>query len=268
MRETNSQGKAYVVPLAVAAGLGMAGMGLVSSGIVSADTTSITDTVNVEVQPSCTFNNVIDETYVGSALNGSEVENFHDAGVHIFYLFCNNNDGYTVSATPHNLTATGIENDAISYTNNYTHTGTDGMWTAEIATSESGVTVTSPVPIGGGVIISSNTNSSDSMSFTATYSAYVGSRTPAGTYTGTIEYTLSSLDGSASNGNNGNSGSGGAGQNDNNGNGENDPENEAPDNIENGGGSGDSVMIFLDKLKQLLINGANYQQKKELQRLY
>ena len=183
-------GKACVVPVAVVAGLGMAGMGLLSDGIVKAtDVTSVQDTINVGVLPTCTFNNVASETYAGSAANGTEVENFNNSGVHTFYLFCNNNDGYTVSAEPYDLEATNTE-DVIAYTDNYTASGQDGLWTAEITTSEPGVVVTNPVPVGGGVIISSNTNSSANMSFTATYSAYVGSLTPAGTYTGTIVYTL------------------------------------------------------------------------------
>lgn len=234
MKEIDSQNGVRVVPVAIVAGLGMAGMGLVSEGVVVADTTTVTDTLRIGVEETCTFKNTTDATFAGSALNGSEVENFNDSGVHTFYLFCNNNNGYTVRATPYDLEATNTD-DVISYTNNYTHTGVSGMWTAEIATSESGVTVTSPVPVGGGVVISSNTHSSASTSFTATYRAYVGTETSAGTYTGRIEYVLSSLNGTVNNGGSGNSGSGGAGQD----SGSADSGSEATNNTE-GGGSGDS----------------------------
>ena len=239
MREIDSQSKARVVPVAIVAGLGMAGMGLVSEGVVVADTTSVTDTLRIGVEETCTFKNTTDATFAGSALNGSEVENFNDSGVHTFYLFCNNNNGYTVRATPYDLEATNTD-DVISYTNNYTHTGVSGMWTAEIATSESGVTVTSPVPVGGGVVISSNTHSSASTSFTATYRAYVGTETSAGTYTGRIEYVLSSLNGTASNGGGSGSGSGSGGTGQNNDNGGTDSGSEVTDDTNNGGDSGNS----------------------------
>ena len=149
MKKTSSQGKARIAPAGVAAVLGMAGMGLVSNGVVVADTTSVTDTISVTVQPSCTFNSVEDKTYIGSAANGTEVENFNDSGVHEFNLFCNDNNGFVVTATPYDLEATGIS-DVIAYTDNYTHTGVNSMWTAAIASEATGVTVVPVVPIGGG----------------------------------------------------------------------------------------------------------------------
>ena len=235
MRETGLRGKTCVVPVAIAAGLGMAGMGLVSSGAVAAtDVTSMTDTLNVEVLLSCTFNSVTNKTYVGSADNGTEVENFNDGGVHEFSLFCNGSNGYTVTATPHDLEATGIAN-VISYTDNYTPSGTSGLWTAAITSDASGVTVIPVVPVGGGTIISSDSGTEAAgISFTATYSAYVGTATPAGTYTGTIVYTLTASE--ASNG--GGSGSGGTGDNGNGGDSGTDSGNGATGN--NGGSSGDS----------------------------
>ena len=228
MKETDLQSKACVVPVAIVAGLGMAGMGLASGGIVVADTTSVTDTVIATVAPSCTFKNTTDETYTGSAANGTEVSNFKDGGVHEFFLFCNNSGGYTVTATPYDLEASDEREDIIAYTDSYTSSGNDGLWTAAIASSEPGVTVTSPVPVGGGTIISSNTNSSANMSFTATYSAYVGLLTPAGTYTGTIVYTLVAAETSNSNsGNNGSNSSENSGANSGNEVTE-DPNNETP----------------------------------------
>lgn len=206
MKETGLQGKACMVPVTVAAVLGMAGMGLVSMGIAAADT--VTDTINITVQPSCTFTNVSDETYAGSAANGTQVNNFNDNGQHVFNIFCNDHNGFEVSATAYDLEATGVE-DVIAYTDNYTHTGVDSMWTAGITSSSTGVTVVPVVPIGGGTIFSSDTNTSAAgVSFTATYSAYVGTATPAGTYTGTIVYTLTASGTSNSNSGNGGSGSG------------------------------------------------------------
>ena len=215
MKETNLRSKACAV--AVAAGLGVVGIGVLSDGVSAADVTSVTDTIKVTVQPSCTFRSTEDKTYVGSAANGTEVDNFNDSGVHEFNLFCNNNNGYIVTATPYDLEMTGT-GDVIAYTDNYTHTGVNSMWTAEIATETVGVTAVSPVPVGGGTVISSDSSTTAAgASFTATYKAYVGSETPAGTYTGTIIYTLTAS-GTSNNGGS-SSGSGGTNQNDDNGNG-------------------------------------------------
>ena len=240
MKETGLRSRTYVVPVVVAAGLGMAGMGLLSDGVVKADTTSATDTINVTVQPSCTFTNVSDETYAGSAANGTQVNNFNDNGQHVFNLFCNDHNGFEVSATAYDLEATGVE-DVIAYTDNYTHTGVNSMWTAGITSSSTGVTVVPIVPVGGGTIFSSDTNTSAAgVSFTATYSAYVGTATPAGTYTGTIVYTLT-----ASGTSNSNSGSGGSGtgdnsgsQQDNNGGGDNSGANSGNEETGTGDNSG------------------------------
>lgn len=231
MKKTSSQSRVYMAPVGVAAVLGMAGMGLVSSGVVAADTTSVTDTINVTVQPSCTFNSVEDKTYTGSASNGAEVGNFNDSGVHEFNLFCNDNNGFIVTATPYDLESSGIE-DVIAYTDNYTPSGVNSIWSAAIASDATGVTVVPVVPVGGGTILSSDTSTATAgVDFSATYSAYVGTATPAGTYTGTIVYTLtaSGTSNDSNSGNSGNSGGGNSGT-------------EVTDNTDNGdsgaGGSG------------------------------
>lgn len=238
-KETNSRGRALVVPVAVVAGLGMAGVGLALSGVARAATTDVrssTDTLNVNVQLSCTFNSVENKTYTGSANNGAEVGNFNDSGAHEFNFSCNDKDGYTVSATPYDLEATGIE-DVIAYTDSYAPSGANGMWTAAISSNTAGVTVTPVVPVGGGTIISASSNTAaGGTTFTATYSAYVGTEMPAGTYSGTIVYTLISP--GLSNGGGSGTGSGEINQNDNgggSGTGENGGGN---GNGNNGGGSG------------------------------
>ena len=214
-KETNSRGRALVVPVAVVAGLGMAGVGLALSGVARAATTDVrssTDTLNVNVQLSCTFNSVENKTYTGSANNGAEVGNFNDSGAHEFNFSCNDKDGYTVSATPYDLEATGIE-DVIAYTDSYAPSGANGMWTAAISSNTAGVTVTPVVPVGGGTIISASSNTAaGGTTFTATYSAYVGTEMPAGTYSGTIVYTLISP--GLSNGGGSGTGSGEINQND------------------------------------------------------
>ena len=237
MSEKSLQNKTYAASVVAVAGFGMAGMGLVSSGIVVADT--VTDTINVTVQPSCTFNSVEDKTYIGSAANGTEVNNFNDSGAHEFNLFCNNNNGFIVTATPDDLEADGIDG-VIAYTDNYTHTGVDSMWTAVIESDTPGLTVTSPVPVGGGTIISSDSSTTATgADFTATYSAYVGTATPAGTYTGTIVYTLTAAGTSNSGNSGGDSGnSGDSGTGDNSGSGTGTGGNSGGSGTGTGGGSG------------------------------
>lgn len=233
MRETSSQGKACAMSVAVAAGVGIAGMGLASNRVAAADITSVTDVISVEVLQSCTFNSTENRTYNGSAKNGEEVKNFEDSGVHEFNLFCNSGNGFVVTATPDDLKAEGIDR-AINYTDNYTPSGTNGLWTAVITSDSAGVTTTSPVPVGGGTIISSSSGTEAAgVNFTAAYSAYVGTETPAGTYSGTIIYTLTALSAPDS----GNNGSG-DNEGDNNGTNPSDSDNSNPGKVDNNGSSG------------------------------
>ena len=71
-------------------------------------------------------------------------------------------------------------------------TGTTGAWHAEIATEDTGLTATQ-LSNGGAatdVITKAGASDADGESFTATYTAWIGTATPAGTYSGTIAYTL------------------------------------------------------------------------------
>ena len=219
------QSKMRVTPIAIATSIGVVGAGLVPNGVVMAGTTM--DTISVTVAPSCTFNNVTGETYAGSAVNGAEVGNFNNSGIHEFNVFCNDNSGFAVTATPYDLEATGVESAKISYTDNYVASGVNGLWTALIASTATGVTVTSPAPATGGTIISFGSHTSaGGISFTATYKAYVGSATPAGTYNGTIVYTLSPT-GSSNSGSNSN-----ANTNTDTNSGNNDSPTDTPDNTD------------------------------------
>ena len=243
MKKNGSQGKARIAPVGAAAVLGMTGMGLVSGGVVAADTASVVDTISVTVQSNCTFKNVEDKTYIGSAANGTEVGNFNDSGVHEFNLFCNDNNGFIVTATPYDLEASGIE-DVIAYTDNYNPSGVNSIWSAAIASEATGVTVVPVVPIGGGTILSSDTSTAaEGVDFSATYSAYVGTATTAGTYTGRIEYTLTASGTSSNidNGNNGGNENSGGNENDNNGgNSGTNSGNEVTENTNNNSGNSGS----------------------------
>ena len=192
MRAKNLQSKTYIAPVMVATGLSIIGVGLSSDGAALADAALVRDTINVTVSPSCTFTGTNNnKDFAGSAVNGAEVNNFNDSGEHVFNIFCNDHNGFVVTATPYDLEDSSVESAKINYTANYSPSGVNGLWTAGIDSDATGVEVVATVPKNGGTILESSSNTSaDGVSFTATYSAYVGSATPAGTYAGRIEYTL------------------------------------------------------------------------------
>ena len=167
-----------------------------AAGVFAADVTEITDTVKVTIDPTCSFNttnsaSASNTEFSATVLNGAEAA-FNNSGAHKFNVTCNNNDGYTVTATPTNLIgtkpATGDKNN-IPYTTSYSASGEDGMWTATIAGDE-GATITSPVPAidAASHIVVTEDGATANTTFTTTYKVYVGTETPADTYTGTMAY--------------------------------------------------------------------------------
>lgn len=166
-------------------------------GVFADDVQNITDNITVTVNPTCSFDNnsgaasAAGENYTATVLNGAEAS-FNAGGVHNFFVKCNDTEGYTVSATPSALTGelpvTGTKN-SIPYTTTYNATGTAGMWTATVASNDShNPTVVTPVPAAGGVIVTDG--KTNGTAFAVTYKAYVGTETPADTYTGTMTYLL------------------------------------------------------------------------------
>lgn len=163
-------------------------------GVFAEDDTSSTDTIQVTVSPSCTFSQGGgDATYsaTGTNTSGTVQPKNNNSNVHNFTVFCNNNTGYKVSAT-----ATALnQSPAISSNFAYVATlpsGTTGAWNANIATEDTSLTA-AQLPAGGAatdVITKASASDADGENFTATYTAYIGTATPAGTYSGTIAYTL------------------------------------------------------------------------------
>ena len=175
----------------------LAGVVAPVAGVFADDIKNIEDTITVSIDPTCSFGtnsgaaSASNESYSATVLNGAEAA-FNDSGVHNFYVVCNDTEGYTVSATPTALTgllpATGTKN-SIPYTTTYSASGTAGMWTATVASSDShNPTVVTPVPAAGGVIVTDGKTAGTA--FAVTYKAYVGTETPADTYTGTMTYVL------------------------------------------------------------------------------
>lgn len=166
-------------------------------GVFAEDDRTVTDTINVTVSPSCTFKAGGDNVaYSATGTNASGVVNpvNNSSNVHEFTVFCNNNIGYTVAAEATALSATGIT-DVFAYKATLP-SSVDGAWHAQFAqaTANPGNTLTIAQLEDGGAsktIVSSNQASAAiGESWTATYTAYIGTETPAGTYTGTIAYTL------------------------------------------------------------------------------
>lgn len=164
-------------------------------GVFATDDTSSTDTIEVTVSPSCTFSQGGgDATYSVTGTNASGVvqPKNNNTNVHTFTVFCNNNTGYKVSATASVLNQDPAISANFAYVATLPSTGTTGAWHAEIATEDTGLTATQ-LPAGGAatdIITKAGASDADGEDFTATYTAYIGTATPAGTYSGTIGYTL------------------------------------------------------------------------------
>lgn len=183
--------------LAIAgASLALAAMPVV--GVFAADDRAVTDTISVQVAASCTFSQGGDDaTYsYANGTNASGVVNpvNNSSNVHTFTVFCNQNSGYTVAAEASALSATGIT-DVFAYKATLPSTGADGAWNATIAAdagNTNALTVAQLADNGASktVVTGSQASAAAGETFTATYTAYIGTETPAGTYTGTIGYTL------------------------------------------------------------------------------
>lgn len=188
------------------ASLALAAMPVV--GVFAADDTDVQDTIRVTVNSSCTFRasgtGTLDGTYTANGANGQTV-NPSTSGegvtnVHTFNVFCNNNKGYTVTATAHDLTnadsADPAITDVFAYKADLSGLTTTSGWHAQFANATSGVT---PNQLGdsaegtatGTIITRSNsTTQTAGDAWTATYTAKIGSETKAGNYEGTITYNL------------------------------------------------------------------------------
>ena len=178
---------------------------------VFADTTSITDTLEITVEAVCTFNTgdssvASDTTYSDTVENGA-IAQLSNGSAHKFNVFCNDTDGWKVTAgAPNNLTPP-TEHTTNGHIITYqasalpaANAATEGAWIATVSGTGvsaelSGITTVSNVnyiATAGGIIAQEGA-STDGSSFTVTYGAYVGTETAADTYTGTIGYTLAAL---------------------------------------------------------------------------
>ena len=165
-------------------------------GVFAEDDRAATDTINVTVSPSCTFkaggDNVV---YSATGTNASGTVNpvNNSSNEHEFTVFCNNNGGYNVTAVATALNQDPAITANFAYVNDTStsFTGTSGAWNATMSSSD--LTIANQLPDGGTstkIISHAGASGADGETFKATYTAYIGTATPAGTYTGTIAYTL------------------------------------------------------------------------------
>ena len=178
------------------AGAGVAALAMAAvpfAGVFATDANQqATDTIQITVDASCTFTAGSGATtYSAEGTNASGVvapQNTSSSSVHNFTVFCNNDSGYTVTAAAEALSATGIT-DVFDYVATLPSTGVDGAWHAQIA----GTGLKNQLPDDGTsttIIERAEASGASGESFTATYSAYIGTETPAGVYDGNIVYTL------------------------------------------------------------------------------
>ena len=180
--------------IAGASVMALAGAVMPMAGVFAADdpaTQAATDTIQVTVDATCTFTaGSGTATYTASGTNQSGKVNpsLSSSNVHNFTVFCNNNAGYGVTAVATALTASNITDD-FDYVGTLPTSGADGAWNAAIA----GTGVKGQLPDGGTsttIIERTEASGASGESFTSTYTAWIGTETPAGTYQGTIGYTL------------------------------------------------------------------------------
>ena len=178
-------------------------------GVFADDDRTVTDTINVTVSPSCTFSQGGDDvSYAVTGTNASGLVNpvNNSNNTHSFTVFCNNNAGYNVTAVATALseyvdggTATGIT-DTFAYkatlptASDEAAVKKDGAWNAAFAAGTNTNTLTvAQLPDGGTstkIISSNQASAAAGETWTATYTAWIGTETPAATYRGTISYTL------------------------------------------------------------------------------
>ena len=174
-----------------AASVALAAMPVV--GVFAVDPTdSITDTITVSIETSCTFKSgKPGATYAFTGTNGAAATTA-GSNQHAFTAFCNNNSGYTVSATATalNQNPTIDANFAYKGGDNPTLSGDNGLWHAQFASSDVTVAQIADGETSVDIYNKPAASASAGESFTATYSVYVGGMTPSGTYQGTIAYTL------------------------------------------------------------------------------
>ena len=175
------------------AGASVAALAMAAVPFAGAFAANVTDTIEVTVASACSFTGgSAGVSYEASGNNGASVQpKNNNSNEHEFTVFCNNSKGYTVSATAHSLTQSGVT-DTFAYAATLP-SGTTGAWNAAISQAAGGSLTIEQLPSGGAATNIATLGAASAVggeTFTAAYTAYIGTQTAAGTYSGTIEYTL------------------------------------------------------------------------------
>ena len=154
-----------------------------------------TDTIQITVDGSCSFTTGSGiATYAAQGGVGESVQPKNGGtNEHEFTVFCNDNDGYKVSATAQALNQSPSISANFAYVNSLP-SGATGAWNALISQESGGSLTLDQLPTGGAatdIVTKSGASVTGGETFKATYTAYIGTATPAGIYSGTIAYTLS-----------------------------------------------------------------------------
>ena len=179
---------------------------------VFADDTEVVDTIEVTVQESCTFRTIessasaADTSYAASGTNatGSISPLNGGSNVHTFNVFCNNNSGYVVSAVAEDLEDANVSGDVFAYATSLPTSSSsdalkkDGKWNATIAAGtgleDAEIGQIQSADTSADIVTHNAASIASGETFTAAYTAWIGTETPAGTYSGNITYTLSAND--------------------------------------------------------------------------
>ena len=186
----------------------LAAMPVVGVFAAAGDVTGSTDTLQITVEPTCSFTNansgeiVTTQTYSDTVANGAKAA-FKVGGNsktnHVFNVVCNYNDGWRVTAAGGDLAGATQGNahviQMVAAAVPTAGSGTkEGQWSAALSgTGVSGSYIAVPTQEAPTPTIATQTAATDSTTFTVTYDAYVGTETAADTYSHTVVYALSNL---------------------------------------------------------------------------
>lgn len=206
--------KKIIAALGIASALGVAAMPMAGVWAAASDVTEITDTVKVVVESTCSFKtqgtngaSAAVMAFEGAAANGQQVA-FQVSGAakdtHVFNVVCNNNNGYTVTALATGLASGQSGSHAtipFAQTSAYNTavgniaTEDDGKWTATVlnAGTTGNMTIADKVKstaTDNTIVTNGDATDAAGVEFSVQYKAFVGQSTQAGTYNGTVKYTL------------------------------------------------------------------------------
>ena len=161
---------------------------------VFADTTSLTDNISVTIDSSCTFSESTGQSFSDSSVAVGTQAGLTNSGVHTFNVFCNDKSGWSVSAGApvglHDSTQTGTSHDFAYTAEAISAAATEGKWSAAVASTP--IAKVTYIPAAGGALAGETASTLAAGSeFTVTYDVWAGTQSPAGTYGGTVQYTLS-----------------------------------------------------------------------------